>query len=370
MHRLCIAFSLLASLAIAQTREIAFVSHDGHPMFGKLTLPDTTSRHAVVIYVQTAEGMTVDMKRSLGGNRTFNYFDLYRERLPAMNVGFFSYEGRGVRMGDALPRYEQIDPAVYNTSTLDNKVRDILSAVRTVSQQPGVDPSRIFLMGASEGTYLAAEAASHAPSEIHGLVLYGILSSTLQDALRFMAGDGAMMQINAIFDTNKDGSISRDEYAVDAARRRAGLATTTFEQLDVDTDGTFTSADFLKLRKGIIDAIDAKQAESVAAWLKLTAVVSIPDNWLQDHFAHADMWSFLSKLDIPVGLFQGLADANTPAEGTRALEARAKAAGKANLQFSYFEGLDHSLGLGRYFGGGPLPTGHTAIFEFIRVQTQ
>ena len=55
-------------------------------MLGKLTVPDTETRHAVVVYVQTAEGATVDMKRPLGGGRTFNYYDLYREKLPAMSV--------------------------------------------------------------------------------------------------------------------------------------------------------------------------------------------------------------------------------------------------------------------------------------------
>src|SRR4030095_4988659 len=111
------------------TAELPFKSYDGYDMFGKLTLPDSPGRHAVVIYVQTAEGMTVDMKRRGGRAGTFNYFDLYRSKFPEMNVGFFSYEGRGIRMGAAPPRYEKIDWDIYNTSTLDNKVRDVLTAV-------------------------------------------------------------------------------------------------------------------------------------------------------------------------------------------------------------------------------------------------
>ena len=45
------------------------------------------------------------------------------------NVAFFSYEGRGIRVGNSPPRYEKIDRAIYDTSTIDNKVRDIISAV-------------------------------------------------------------------------------------------------------------------------------------------------------------------------------------------------------------------------------------------------
>ena len=69
--------------------------------------------------------MTVDTKRQKSRDTTFNYFDLYREKLPEMNVAFFSYEGRGIRMGDKPPRYETINWDIYNTSTLENKVRDI-----------------------------------------------------------------------------------------------------------------------------------------------------------------------------------------------------------------------------------------------------
>jgi len=37
------------------TRDIPFTSHDGYPMLGRLTLPDTPGPHAVLMLVQTAE---------------------------------------------------------------------------------------------------------------------------------------------------------------------------------------------------------------------------------------------------------------------------------------------------------------------------
>jgi len=114
---------------------VDFKSHDGHEMLGKLVLPEAAAPRAIVIYVQTAEGATVDQKRPLGGGKTFNYFDLYREILPPKGIGFFSYEGRGIRMGDQLPRFEKIDREVFNTGTLDNKVKDVISAINTVREQ-------------------------------------------------------------------------------------------------------------------------------------------------------------------------------------------------------------------------------------------
>jgi pimeloyl-ACP methyl ester carboxylesterase len=324
-----------------------------------------------VIYVQTAEGATVDMKRPLGRNATFNYYDLYREKLPEMSVAFFSYEGRGIRMGDAPPRYETIDWDVYNTSTLENKVRDILSAIEVVKRQKGVNPDRILLMGASEGTLLCAEAAVRAKADVKGLILYGVLSSTLKDMLTYMAADASFASINAMFDTDKNGKTSRAEFDADPGKNRdRALKGVAFETLDESGDGLFTVEDLRVLRKPILDAIARDNYRDIEAWLKQTAVVSTPKNWVQDHFSQPSMWSFLSQLSIPVGLFQGNDDRNTPASGTRKLEEQAKAAGKTNLEFHYFDSLDHSLGITEWFVRKTLPEGHKAIFEFIQSQTR
>ena len=80
----------------SKTVEIHFTSYDGFEMFGKLTIPTSRGSHPVVIYVQTAEGMTVDMKRPKGRGETFNYFDLYREKLPEMTL----FVGRANNLGN------------------------------------------------------------------------------------------------------------------------------------------------------------------------------------------------------------------------------------------------------------------------------
>jgi hypothetical protein len=50
----------------------------------------------------------------------------------------------------------------------------------------------------------------------------------------------------------------------------------------------------------------------------------------------------------------------------RVLEQKAKAAGKANLEFRYFDGLDHGLGTIQYFVTGKPSTGYAAMFEFMK----
>jgi dienelactone hydrolase len=350
-----------------KTVEVKFRSYDGYDMFGKLVVPTKPGKHPVVIYVQTAEGATVDMKRSLGGDKTFYYFDLYRTKLTEMNVAFFSYEGRGITTGTEPPRYEKIDRDIYDTSTLDNKVKDVISAVEAVKTQEGIDTSKIYLMGASECTLLAAEAASRIPKDIAGLALYGVLTLNMKQNFKYIMSDGAFLVHRQAFDTDHDGKISKKEFEADPKGfAKTSLQGAKFEQLDGDKDGFFTVKDLTTLTKVYLDACDNNKFEVLDAWAKVGAAVAVPKDWFKDHFAHKTTWDFLSQVDIPVGLFQGGMDNCVPIAGVKAMEQKAKKAGKTKMEFYYFPGLDHSLGIVEYFTKGTLPAGHKAIFAFFK----
>jgi pimeloyl-ACP methyl ester carboxylesterase len=363
----CVSYPPRDGGVVANTFDIPFVSHDGYEMRGKLTIPASPPPYPLVIYVQAAEGMTVDMKRPDGSGGTFNYFDLYASKLPEMNVAFFRYDGRGIGMGDEPPRYEKIDWDVYNTSTLENKVRDIMTAVRAIGERPDIDPSRIFLMGVSEGTLLAAEAATRLPGEVKGLILYGLMSANMRDMLRYMLVDGRFLTRRYFFDTDRDCRISKREFEADWLKRREILFKDAgFDEIDCDGDGYYTIDDVRTLSKGYLDAIDTDNYEVLDRLLKTDGAASIPKDWLRDHFAHPPIWTFLSRLDMPMGCFHGMLDANTPVEGVRQLEELARKAGKTGMEFRYFEESGHSLRIEAYFINGTLPEGHKAIFEYIR----
>lgn len=346
--------------------DVRFSSHDGYPMYGKLVLPTDKPPRAIVVYVQTAEGSTVDMKRPLNATETFNYFDLYRRRLSSDGMGFFSYEGRGVQMGDALPRFEKIDQEVFDTSTLDNKTRDVLSAIRSVREQPECGAAPILLMGASEGTLLAAEAASREPNEVAGLVLYGILATNMRENFRYIMTDGGFIVYRAAFDADNDGKISKAEFENDPHQYRARVfGNADFEVFDKNSDGAFSADDMPLLTKPYLDAINDENYSVLQTWAAAAAGASVPSRWFEDHFAHDPIGTFLAALDMPVGCFHGAMDSNAPISAVKALEARAREAGKSNIEFHYFADLDHSLNIIEYFASGTLPAGHQAIFEFI-----
>jgi alpha-beta hydrolase superfamily lysophospholipase len=310
--------------------------------------------------------MTIAMKRPNGRGGTFNYFDLYAGRLPAMGVGFFRYEGRGVTMGDKPPRYEQIDSAAFNTSSLENKVKDVESAVAIAAKQAGVDAKRIFLMGASEGTLLAAEAATRAKPRVAGLVLYGAMSGTMREVFRYIMTDGGFLAYRGFFDTDGDGRVSAAEFEADPRKYRARVfRNAPFSAFDRDGDSSFTAADMPSLVKLYLDAIDTENYLVLDNWARTSAAVATPVGWFKDHFHHPPIGTFLAKLDIPIGVFHGELDPATPVAGVRRLEAWAKETGKAKMEFHYFAGAEHTLGIGSYFTSGEIPPGHAAIFAFI-----
>lgn len=349
--------SLDKSEATYTTTDVDFQSHDRIPLYGRLVLPKSRKPRAIVVAVQTAEGATIDMKRPLGNGKTFNYFDLYREQLAAMDIGFFSYEGRGIRMGDAPPRYETIDRELYNSSTLANKVQDVLTAVDTVHQQEGLQNVPVFLLGASEGTLLAAEAASMKPDKVAGLVLYGVMARNLRETFRFIMSGGEFLKYRSL-DQDQNDVITKDEW-------ENVVKDVEFSKADIDSNGKFTVADIEILTRKYLDAIDNDDFQVLHEWAKVGAAVSIPDGWFKDHFMHTDNMSILPQLDIPVGCFHGDLDRMTPISAVRELEQKAKNAGLTKMEFHYFEGLDHSLNIGQYFAKGKMPKGHQAIFEFI-----
>jgi pimeloyl-ACP methyl ester carboxylesterase len=243
--------------------------------------------------------------------------------------------------------------------------------VRLLQREAGVDRSQIFLRGVSEGTLLAAEAASRIPSEVKGLVLSGVIGTTLKDSLRHMVQGGRILQLAAEFDTDADGKISPQEFEADARGfRRKNLGTTTFASLDADKDGLFTLDDIKALTRPLADAFEAGNVETTEAFLKQTAAVPIPAGWVKDHFTHPPMWTFIEPLTMPVGIFHGEVDRNTPASDVRILEKLAQGAGKKNVEFQYFDGLGHGLGSTDYFQKGAHSAGYVAILDFVKRHTQ
>ena len=61
-------------------------------------------------------------------------------------------------------------PGDWRKQTFDDRARESLAAVEVLRQQPGVDPSRVGLLGISQGGWISYIAASLAPERVSQLV--------------------------------------------------------------------------------------------------------------------------------------------------------------------------------------------------------
>ncbi len=136
---------------------------------GILTMPKTGGPHAAVVLVH-GSGPN-DMDESLGPNKMFK--DL-AYGLATRGIAVLRYEKRTHKYGAGSS-----DDAATST-VKDEVIDDARAAVALVASTPDIDPRRIFLVGHSEGGYLAPRIAS-GMTTLAGIVLLAGNARPLED---------------------------------------------------------------------------------------------------------------------------------------------------------------------------------------------
>jgi hypothetical protein len=87
---------------------------DGDTVKGRLSLPvDSDQIPLLVVFVHGTGPNTYLNKRKIG-NVEFDYFDLFADEFNKRGIGFFTYNRRGVEIGDTPSYYDKIDSAKYS----------------------------------------------------------------------------------------------------------------------------------------------------------------------------------------------------------------------------------------------------------------
>lgn len=147
--------------------EVSF-SHDDITLAGVLSLPDAAGPHPAVILIsgsgsQDRHGETP----AIPGYRPFEWI---AEGLASEGVAVLRYDDRGVGGSDGSA----------HTATSAETARDVAAAVAFLRTHPGIDPSRIGLVGHSEGGLVAAMVAAEDPGVAFVVSLAGPAADGLQ----------------------------------------------------------------------------------------------------------------------------------------------------------------------------------------------
>lgn len=343
---------------------ITITAHDNLKFEGKLRLPADGKADKLIIYVNGSGPNTYDNKRSLDAETTFNYHDLFAKQITDCGGAYFSYNTRGVTLGNNPPLYADIDDKDYQTYVPSNEVQDIETIIRTLTADSRLEGTKVYLLGWSAGTIIAPQVALRKNVQVDGLLLAGYCNQTMEDILEWQqTGGSSMVNMGAWFDYDNDGKITKEEYETDKYSLTSQFG--TFEQLDINQDGQLDREDFRIMmapsREQLFNAINNGDDK----WLKENYGVQLTSAWFKDYRNISPNSEVLPKLDLPIYIFQGENDANTPVQASYDAEKGQLKAGKDNLKLTVFKNHDHDLNYSEYIINKTISAGLQAIFDTI-----
>jgi pimeloyl-ACP methyl ester carboxylesterase len=181
---LLIAGILFVSFSLFGEEIVKVGLSDGEIISGRLMLPPGNDKVPLLIIFVHGTGPNTYLNKRKIGNVEFNYFDLFAEEFNKRGIGFFTYNRRGVEIGDTPPYYDKIDSVKYSKYLPETEAKDIESMISQLRHDKRFSNSKIALLGGSEGTIIAAMVADRKVEKIDGLLLFGYANDNLYDIIK------------------------------------------------------------------------------------------------------------------------------------------------------------------------------------------
>lgn len=315
---------------------------DGEKTTTRLCLPENGKVNTIVIAIHGTGPNTYLTKR-----QKFNYYDVLANGFCEQGVGFFTYNRRGVELGETAPWFDEVDSLKYAKSLPHIEAADIETMVGFLKNDERFKNSKIILYGISEGTIIASMVAERQNVKIDALFLHGYAHDNMFDIIKWQnTGEGVMTMINSIFDKNGDKAIDKTEYEFDdsttAEYRNYLFQNMDFDALDVVKDNVIDIKDIKTMKEPFHKFLMTQISENEGSWI-WNNYVRVTIDWFREHFALEPNKTRLLRVDIPVYIFHGKDDANVPVESVYDLEVRFKTCNKSNLKVFTFDKHNHDL---------------------------
>ena len=297
----------------------------------------------------------------------FNYYDVLADGFCDKGVGFFTYNRRGVDLGEKAPWFDKVESTKYARYLPHIEVVDIETMISFLRKDNRFKNCKIILYGISEGTIIASMVAERKKVKTDALFLHGYAHENMFDIIRWQnTGEGVMIMANAIFDKNEDKAIDREEYESEDPRIKSYrgylFQNLPFDTLDVAKDAVINVKDFRIMREPFQKLIMTKISEKDGEWI-WNHYFRVTIDWFKEHFALEPNKTRLLRVSIPIYVFHGKEDANVPVESVYDLEVRFKTCNKSNLKIFVFEKHNHDLNFQDWLKTKEYPEGLKKLFE-------
>ncbi|UQU63746.1 alpha/beta fold hydrolase [Couchioplanes caeruleus] len=247
---------------------------------------------------------------------------------------------------------ESTDPAQLAPENPYRQIQlDAASVIRFAARSPRVDPSRIYLLGHSEGTNVAANLASdpkkYGIPKPAGVVEMGVVGKPIKDLLTFQIYGRLLLQLHDEFDVDGDGRLT----ATEAADGLVGQPKAEADQFrSVLLDGSRVSAATDRDHDGRI-AIDAEAGAVLRKTTHIDDYPNLPDldpsviSYAKDLARFPTVTQALPKFRGPTLMLNGENDLQTPARAAIAADAAVAAAGNTDHKLVIYPGMAHTMNI-------------------------
>ncbi len=372
MKKFLFALVVIVTCSHVYSSEILSVKlSDNEIIKGKLELPKDSSNVPLCILFIPGTGPNTYLNKRQSGNISFNYYDLFAREFNERGIGFFTYNRRGVEIGDQAPYFDKIDTAKYKKYTPQQEALDVEEIISALKNHPRLEHAKIALLGASEGTIIAAMVADRKKAEVDGLLLFGYANDNIQDIIKWqLSGKTSIINLRKYFDKNNNQVFSREEYesadTIATWARTRLLNNTSFDALNLEQDSVIDYKDFAHKTIPFYEYLMQMIEEENDEWI-WNNYFRVTGKWMKAHFALEANNTRLLRIDIPIYIFQGIDDANAPVEGVFEIKKKFSEAGKTNLHCYTFEGHDHDLNYTAWPYRQIIPEGLNKLFNTAEV---
>jgi uncharacterized protein len=222
-------------------------------------------------------------------------------------------------------------------------LHDAAAVVRFAANSPRVDPSRIYLLGHSEGTQVAANLSANPHAygipKPAGVIAMGVVGKPVKELLTYQIFGVKLARLHEQFDVNGDGNLTYGEAAdgligqpaADADAYRKVLVPTT----DRNHDGRL--------------AIDGevgpllRKATGIDAYPNVPGLDQATRDYAVDIARFGNVSQDLPRFRGPTLLLNGEDDIQTPVRAALIANAAVAAAGNPDHQVITYPGIAHTM---------------------------
>jgi pimeloyl-ACP methyl ester carboxylesterase len=270
---------------------------------GTLTLPEGAAESVPGVLFIHGSG-PVDRNENAPG-MAINVFRELAHALAQVGVGSLRYDKRGV--GESGGSFEE--------ASRDDLLADADAALGALRSAREIDPDRSFLLGHSEGGYLASALAAGDP-DLAGLILVASAARSLADVTRWQVETLAQMR-----------GLSGEEIAEALAQEDQ------FIEFVKGSTGEWEDYTFEELTEAMPWLTESK-AEEIRRPFSLA--------WLREHYLQDPVES-LRRISCPVLVIHGEKDLQVPPSEAASIVAVLEEAGNTDVTVHVFPDLNHLL---------------------------